>query len=161
MRFGAVWQQGDAWTNVYKILWFHIELMMTSSNGNISALLAICAGNSLVTGVFPAQRPVTRSFDVFFDLLLNKRLSKQWWCWWFETLSPSLWRHCNVPGVNELNTHCWNGHMSSGSVLIYMCKYHIYKILYMSTSFTAKTNGYSLIQLIHCKASWQTNLVWL
>ena len=42
-----------------------------------SALLAICAGNSPVTGEFPAQRPVTRSFDVFFDLLLNKLLSKQ------------------------------------------------------------------------------------
>ena len=34
-----------------------------------SALLAICAGNSPVPGEFPAQRPVTRSFDVFFDLL--------------------------------------------------------------------------------------------
>ena len=42
--------------------------MMTSSNGNISALLAICAGNSPVTGEFPAQRPVTQSFDVFYDL---------------------------------------------------------------------------------------------
>ena len=29
-----------------------------------SALLAICAGNSPVTGEFPAQRPVTRNFDV-------------------------------------------------------------------------------------------------
>ena len=43
-------------------------------------------------GEFPTQRPVTRSFDVFFDLHLNKRLSKQWWCWWFETPSWSLWR---------------------------------------------------------------------
>ena len=42
-----------------------------------SALLAICAGNSPVTGEFPTQRPVTRSFDVFFDLRLNKRLGKQ------------------------------------------------------------------------------------
>ena len=42
-----------------------------------SALLAVYAGNSPVTGEFPAQRPVTRSFDVFFDLRLNKRLSKQ------------------------------------------------------------------------------------
>ena len=41
-----------------------------------STLLAICAGNSPVTGEFPAQRPVTRSFDVFFDLCLYKRLSK-------------------------------------------------------------------------------------
>ena len=44
-----------------------------------SALLAICAGNSPVPGEFPAQRPVTRSFDVFFDLRLNKWLSKQSW----------------------------------------------------------------------------------
>ena len=42
-----------------------------------SALLAICAGNSPVPGDFSAQRPVTRSFNVFFDLRLNKRLSKQ------------------------------------------------------------------------------------
>ena len=33
-----------------------------------SALLAICAENSPVTGEFPSQRPVTRSFDLFFDL---------------------------------------------------------------------------------------------
>ena len=43
----------------------------------VSALLAIYAGNSPVTGEFPAQRPVAQSFDVFFDLRLNKRLSKQ------------------------------------------------------------------------------------
>ena len=46
-----------------------------------STLLAICVGNSPVTGEVPAQRPVTRSFDVFFDLRLNKQLSKQWWGW--------------------------------------------------------------------------------
>ena len=42
-----------------------------------SALLVICAGNSPVSGEFPTQRPVTRSFDVFLDLRLNKGLSKQ------------------------------------------------------------------------------------
>ena len=60
------------------------------------ALLAIYARNSSVSGEFPAQRPVTRSFDVFFDLCLNKWLSKQWWGWWFETPSRPLWRYCNV-----------------------------------------------------------------
>ena len=60
-----------------------------------SALLALCAGNSPVTGEFPTQRPVTRSFDVFFDLRLNKPLSKHSWGWWFETPSRSLWHHCN------------------------------------------------------------------
>ena len=67
-----------------------------------SASLAICAGNSPVPGEFHAQRPVTpRSFDVFFDLRPNKRLSKQWWGWWFETLSSPLWRHCNARRSEE------------------------------------------------------------
>ena len=52
-----------------------------------SALLAICAGNSPVSSEFPPQRPVTQSFDIFFDLRLNKWLSKQSWGWWFEMLS--------------------------------------------------------------------------
>ena len=51
----------------------------------ISALLALFVGNSPVTGEFPSERPVMGSFDVFSDLLLNKRLSKQSWGWWFET----------------------------------------------------------------------------
>ena len=42
-----------------------------------SALLTLCAGNSAVTGEFPLRRPVTRNFDVFFDLRLNKRLNKK------------------------------------------------------------------------------------
>ena len=74
--------------------------MMTSSNGNIFRVTGLCAGNSPVTGEFPSQRPVTRSFDVFFDLRLNKRLSKQSWGWWFETPSRSLWRHCNDNSSN-------------------------------------------------------------
>ena len=60
-----------------------------------SALLAICTGNSPAPGELPTQRPVTRSIDVFFVLRLNKRLSKQCWGWWFETLSRLLWRHRN------------------------------------------------------------------
>ena len=43
----------------------------------------------------PHKWPVTRNFDVFLNLRLNKRLSKQSWGWWFETLSRPLWRHCN------------------------------------------------------------------
>ena len=61
-----------------------------------SALLALCAGNSPVTGEFPPQRPVTQSFDVSLICELNKRLSKQSRGWWFETPSHLLWRHCNA-----------------------------------------------------------------
>ena len=50
-------------------------------------------------GRFPSQRPVTQSFGVFFNLCLNKRLSKQSWGLWYETPSHSLWRHYNVGGV--------------------------------------------------------------
>ena len=73
--------------------------MMTSSNGNMFRVTGFCAvnspvtvGNSPVTGEFPSHRPVTRSFNVFFDLHLNKRLSKQSRRRWFETPSLSLWR---------------------------------------------------------------------
>ena len=71
-----------------------------------SALLAICAGNSAVPGEFPAQRPVTRSLKVFFDLRLNKRLSKQSWGWWFETLPSPLWRHCNGTSMVLIYMFC-------------------------------------------------------
>ena len=70
-------------------------IMMTLSNGNISALLALSSGNSPVTGEFPPQRPVTQSFDVFCHLWLNKQLSKQLGGWWFETPSHPLSRHSN------------------------------------------------------------------
>ena len=69
-----------------------------------SALLAICAGNSPVMGEFPTQRPVRRSFDVSFDLRLNKRLSTQSWGWCFETLSCPLWRHSNELHQNAKHT---------------------------------------------------------
>ena len=56
----------------------------TSSNGNIFRVNGHLCGE--FTGEFPAQRPVSRSSDVFFDLCLNKRLSKQSLGWW--TFSP-------------------------------------------------------------------------
>ena len=76
-----------------------------------SALLAVRAGNSPVPGEFPVQRPVTPSFDLFFDLRLNKRWSKQSWGWWFETLSRPLRRHCN-----EIT---WTGMSQQRPVTIY------------------------------------------
>ena len=58
-----------------------------------SSLLAICAGNSPVTGEFPAQRPVTRSFDFFY--LICTRING--WVNHRESGDlTSLWRHRNV-----------------------------------------------------------------
>ena len=72
-------------------------LMMTSSNESIFRVqLVLCEGNPPVNGGFPSQRPVAHSFDVFFDLCLNKLLRKQSRRRWFETSSRSLWRRCNV-----------------------------------------------------------------
>ena len=59
----------------------------------------------------PAQRPVTRSFDVLFDPCLNKRLGKQSWDWWFETPSRPLWRHCNA----QVSIGSCNGLVLSGN----------------------------------------------
>ena len=54
----------------------------------------------------PAKLPVTRSFDVFFDLQLNRRLGKRSWDWWFETPSRSSWSHCNgLPNVERSFDH--------------------------------------------------------
>ena len=70
---------------------------MTSSNGNIFRVTDHLCGE--FTGEFPTRRLVTQSFDIFFDLRRNKRLSKQSWGWWFETLSP----HYDV--IIMFNTH--------------------------------------------------------
>ena len=86
---------------------------MTSSNGNIFRVTGPLCGE------FPSQRPVTRSFDVFVDLSLNKLLSKQSRRRWFETSSRSLWRHCNAIGkfptfrrhkMTDLG-RCWLRHL--------------------------------------------------
>ena len=58
-----------------------------------SALLDLCAMNSPVTVEFPSKRASNASFDVFFDVSLNKLSNNRRW---FETPGCSLWRHCNV-----------------------------------------------------------------
>ena len=88
IALSLTWTHHDAWRHQME---------------TFSALLAICAGNAADPDEFPAQRPVTRRSDVFFDLRKNKRLSKQSWGWWFETPSRSLWRHCNgLPDIETL-----------------------------------------------------------
>ena len=72
--------------------------MMTSSNGNIFRVTGPLCREFGGHRWIPSKRSVTRSFDVFFHLCLNKRLGKQSWGWWFETILRLLWRHCNVLG---------------------------------------------------------------
>ena len=78
---------------------------------------------------FPRYWPFVRTkasdAKLFFDMRLNKRLSKQSCGWWFETLSRPLWRRRNakktfhistsqvIPGVSVFedlrNLPCYNG----------------------------------------------------
>ena len=103
-------------------MYFHVFLKINSArqmsfpwwrHKTFSALLALCVGNSPDTSDFPSQRPVTRSFDVLFDLRLNQRLSKQWKPRWFETPSRSFWRRCNaswpLPAAWEVSGGCVMG----------------------------------------------------
>ena len=78
--------KGELWN----ISWWRHQMKL------FSALPAPCEGNPPVTGEFPSQKPVTRSFPVFFDQRLNKRLSKYSRRRLFATSSRSLWRHCKV-----------------------------------------------------------------
>ena len=75
---------------------------------------------SPVTGEFPAQRPVTRSFGVFFDLRLNKRSSKHSWGWWFETPSRLLWRRinghpCTLGLISSSHQNPFEDHVPTGT----------------------------------------------
>ena len=122
-----------------------------------SALLTLCVGNSPVTGEFPAQRPVTRSFDVFFDLRLNKRLSKQSWCWWFETPSRSLWRHYNGLKWNKRSVqayHWWVGSFDGVYLPLLFRQgqtlYNLYIYLLSLFDFSSKMYIYSLDIFLVC-----------
>ena len=95
-----------------------------------SALLAICAGNSPVPGEFPTQRPVALSFDVFFDLHPNKRLSEQWWGWWFETPSCPSWRQRNAESLIAIyvdDCHPMQLSVHTPAHLLMFCKKYCHK----------------------------------
>ena len=144
--------------------------MMTSSNGNIFRVTVLCAGNSPVIGEFPAQRPVTRSFDVFFDLCLNERLSKQSRGWWFETPSRPLWHHNNEFQTGTLTNHYKND-MGVLPPIPVLCSWWISlikrlwwfpeEIFQQTAQFTVIWNALTLM-LLHCKMHYAFQcIVWL
>ena len=90
--------RGGMWKGFY---------MMTSLNENIFRVTGPLYGEFTGHRWIPSQRPVTQRFGVFFDLRLNKRLSKQSWRRWFETHSRSLWRHCNDKRVFQTRLANW------------------------------------------------------
>ena len=80
---------------VLKIVIFELD-MMTSWNGNIFRVTGHLCGEFTGHRWSPHTKASDAEHDIFFDLRLNKRMSKQSRDWWFETSSRSLWRHCNV-----------------------------------------------------------------
>ena len=109
-----------------------------------SALLAFNAGNSPVTGEFPAQRPVMRSFDVLFDLRLNQQLSKQRKRRWFEMQSRLLWRHCNAVIKHEAQCYSKDSH-DFFEVSFDYCHYDDVTMGGMASQITSLTIVYSTV----------------
>ena len=99
MQLGFIFLFHQAPTN-FHAWWRH--QMETSS-----MLLALCAGNSPVTGEFPHKGQWRGVLMFSLICALNNRLSKQSWCWWFETLLRPLWRHCNDYTHRYLATLFW------------------------------------------------------
>ena len=82
-----------------------LAVMMTSSNGNIFRVTGLLCGEFTGHRWIPPQRSVTRNNDVFIDMCLNKRLSKQSWGWWFVVPLCPLWSHCNVMDSDQRETY--------------------------------------------------------
>ena len=79
--------------------------MMTSSNGNIFRVTGPLCGIHRSRWI-PHTKASNAVLWCFFDLPLNKRLSKQPWGWWFEMPSWSLWRQCNEWGDAMVIADC-------------------------------------------------------
>ena len=108
--FRAVWWiscQFKVWCTLYhchgsavcKIASYWTVVMMTSSNGNIFRVTGHFCGEFTGHRWITRTKAIDANLGVFFDLRLNKPLSKQSWGWWFETPSRSLWRHCNYKSI--------------------------------------------------------------
>ena len=119
----------------------------------VSTLLALCAGNSLITGEAELW---------FFYLRLNKRLSKQSWDWWFETPWRSLWRHNNGYSENRLvrplsgsacphrRRHRWIiincvRQSTTGLFNLYLTRLHCVRVLRNAQTLMAITCNYDIM----------------
>ena len=94
-------------------------------------------------------RAVTRNFDVFFDLCPNKRLSKQWWGWWFETQSRSLWRHCIGFSLVHM-CRFWG-------LMVFFCTTAIWKLVISQCYWCIKHYRFDMLQ--SRKAQFRCNMI--
>ena len=135
-----------------------------------SALLALCARNSRVTGEFPPQRQVTRSFDVFFDLRLNKRLInnreagdlRHHRAHYDVTVMPfaitwSTDDGCWMTQITRGPLYEWLFHCNSNSMKISLCSHTSYAVVACAKfcSDTMPNNGVTLKQIsIELQSRW-------
>ena len=122
-------------------------VMITSSNGNIFRVTGHLCGTFAGHGEFPAQRPVTWSFDVFCDHLRpNKRMNKQRWGWWLETPWCPLWRHNNVKHVYNKEYGSWvdTGHPKK-CIWFALCSFFVlvYKPIKAEAKLTSKCMNFA------------------
>ena len=150
-----MWQWADFWARG------HGKFIMTSSNGNIFRVTGPLCREFTGPGEFPAQRSVTRSFDVFFDLRMNKRLSKQPWGWWFEMPAWSLWHQRNVQAITQrkINIHL-SQHIEAVTKRHQFCRLHFICIFPVVFSFKLhrSLNEFRKSQINACIASWSVCL---
>ena len=112
-----------------------------------SAVLALCVGNSPVTGEFPSPRPVTRRSHVFFDLPLHKQLSKRLIHRWLEMWSHSLWRHCNERHISQSGLNTESG------------KWQPLEIIYYANGLKSFLKTYPKCVHFKSEIKWMINLV--
>ena len=124
----------------------------TSSNGNCFRVTGPLCGE------FTGRQwiPLTKASDasVFFDLRLNKRLSKQSWGWWFDTPSRSLLRHCNANDSSEC-VRC-----ATPDTVKPVCNDHLYNTIYylwfIQKCVSMITEGTNLL-LLTISALWSSS----
>ena len=98
--------------------------MMTSSNGNIICVSGLLCGKFTGDRWIPRTKATDEELWCFFDLRLNRRLSKQCRHWWFETLLRSLWRRCDESWLFSRDAHsimCANNWIHFGLKVIFVC----------------------------------------
>ena len=137
-----------AFTQGHLTVGFTVYMMTSSPNGNIFRVTGHWCEE--FTGEFPTQRPVTRSFDVFFDLHLNKRLSKQSWGWWSETPSRPLWRHCDVHHEFDDDNHMTTATFDYGPWMVANLNYQYHTFANLGQLFYT-FNPHILIVYTHLK----------
>ena len=135
--------------------------MMTSSNGSIFRVTGHLCGEFTGRRWIPSTKARDAELWCFRRSALNKRLSKPWYGWWFETPSCSLWRHCNVGCRSKWICKCiakilpihWKMFFYSDTVMQYSWgNNHVIKTLTAYMNVTAWATSNTKFVHIRCQA---------